>query len=516
MEMWLLIFFSLVLSVVLVALLLEHGARNRGLPPCPPIVEILGKYLCLRWFLLKPEDVLRELHARYGPIITLHLGLQPTIFIADRTFAHKALVEHGAAFSDRPAPTPSFRLFNGSRHFIFSSAYGPIWRLLRRNLTSEILHPARVKLYAGGRAWVLGVLTQHLRSEADSHDGVVVPIESFQFAVFCLLSLMCFGKKLDDKAVRDIKDAQRSLLLYASKLHVLNFAPCLSRHLFRNRLKTAMEARERRTQLFLPLIEARRQYKQQHLQKMTSSKEKERFVVSYVDSLLDIQLPEEGGRKLSDNEVTSLCSEFLNGGTDTTSTALQWIMASLVKHQVVQAKLREEIERAAAGSGEEEDIKEEDLQKMPYLKAVIMEGLRRHPPAHFLLPHAVTEDVNVCGYLIPREATVNFFLAEMNWDEKAWEEPMEFKPERFLGIEGGAVDLTGSREIKMMPFGAGRRICPGLGLALLHLQYFVANLVRRFEWKAVEGEEVDLSEKVEFAVVMKNPLRARVIPRRKT
>ncbi|THU64110.1 hypothetical protein C4D60_Mb01t23000 [Musa balbisiana] len=256
-------------------------------------------------------------------------------------------------------------------------------------------------------------------------------------------------------------------------------------------------------------------YKQQHLQKMTSNKEKERFVVSYVDSLLDIELPEEGGRKLSDNEVVSLCSEFLIGGTDTTSTALQWIMANLVKHQGVQAKLREEIERAAAGSGGEEDIKQEDLQKMPYLKAVIMESLRRHPPAHFL-QRAVTEDVSLCGYLIPREATANFFLAEMNWDEKAWEEPMEFKPERFLGIEGGAVDITGSREIKMMPFGAGRRICPGLGLARLHLQYFVANLVRRFEWKAVEGEEVDLSEKVEFAVVMKNPLRARIIPRRKT
>ncbi|CAL9073607.1 unnamed protein product [Musa textilis] len=516
MEMWLLIFFSLVLSAVVVALLLEHGARNRRLPPGPPILAILGNFLCHRWFLLKPEDVLRELHALYGPIITVRLGLQPTILIADRTIAHKALVERGAFFSDRPAPTPAFRLVNGSRHIISSSPYGPIWRLLRRNLTSEILHPARVKLYAGGRAWVLGVLTQQLRSQADSHDGVVVPIENFQFAMFCLLSLMCFGEKLDEKAVRDIKDAQRSCLLYASKLRVLNFAPCISRLLFRNRLKTAMEMGERRTQLYLPLIEARKQYRQQHLQKMTSSKEKERFVVSYVDSLLDIELPEEGGRKLSDNEVVALCSEFLIGGTDTTSTALQWIMANLVKHQGVQAKLLEEIERAAAGSGEEQDIKEEDLQKMPYLKAVIMEGLRRHPPAHFLPPHAVTEDVSLCGYLIPREATVNFFLAEMNWDEKAWEEPMEFKPERFLDIEGGAMDITGSREIKMMPFGAGRRICPGLGLARLHLRYFVANLVRRFEWKAVEGEEVDLSEKVEVAVVMKNPLRARIIPRRKT
>ena len=76
------------------------------------------------------------------------------------------------------------------------------------------------------------------------------------------------------------------------------------------------------------------------------------------------------------------------------------------------------------------------------------------------------------------------------------------------------MDITGSKEIKMMPFGAGRRICPGYGLALLHLACFVANLVREFEWKAVEGEEVDLAEDFEFMVIMKNPLRAQIIPRR--
>ncbi|KAJ6366125.1 hypothetical protein OIU77_002661 [Salix suchowensis] len=114
------------------------------------------------------------------------------------------------------------------------------------------------------------------------------------------------------------------------------------------------------------------------------------YVLSYVDTLLDLELPEEKG-KLKEEEMVSLSSEFLNAGTDTTSTALQWIMANLVKYPQTQEKLFMEMKGVVQDG--EETIKEEELEKMPYLKAVILEGLRRHPPGHFVLPHAVTEDV---------------------------------------------------------------------------------------------------------------------------
>nr|GMD86101.1 cytochrome P450 89A2-like [Ipomoea batatas]GME19242.1 cytochrome P450 89A2-like [Ipomoea batatas] len=210
--------------------------------------------------------------------------------------------------------------------------------------------------------------------------------------------------------------------------------------------------------------------------------------------------------------MATLCGEFLNGGTDTTSTALQWIMANLVKHPSIQATLYEEI-LGVIGAAEEEGVKEEDLQRMPYLKAVVLEGLRRHPPAHFLQPHTVSEEVELEGYVIPKNSVINFTVADLGWDPAVWEDPMEFKPERFLS--GEAFDLSGSREIKMMPFGAGRRICPGLALSLLHLEYFVANLVWLFQWKGVEGDEVDLAEKQVFTTVMKHPLRAHLYPRNK-
>ncbi|EHA8592286.1 cytochrome P450 89A2 [Cocos nucifera] len=514
MDIWLLILPSLSFATAL-ALLLQatnHGTKKRRLPPGPLSVPILGNLFWLWRSLQELESILRELHSRYGPIVTLHVGSHPAIFISDRTLAHRALIEHGAIFSDRLAPRPAARFFGNPQRLISSAAYGPLWRLLRRNLISDILHSSRVKLYAHGRAWVLKVLTNHLRSQADSNGaGAVTAMESFQFAMFCLLVLMCFGEKLDEKGIKDIEIANRRLLLYANKLNVLVFAPRISRYIFRNRIKTSLQMRQTQTELFVPLIKARKEYKNQQQHKI----EEERYVYSYADSLLDMEIPEEGGRKLTEEEMVSLCSEFLTAGTDTTSTALQWIMANLVKHQGIQAKLLEEIEGVVGK--DEEEIKEEDLQRMPYLKAVILEGLRRHPPAHFVVPHKVTEDVTLDGYLIPQNASINFMVAEMGRDGKVWEEPMEFKPERFLaGGSGEGVDITGSREIKMMPFGVGRRICPGLGLAMLHLEYFVANLVREFEWRAVDGKEVDLSEEPEFTVVMKKPLRACILPRRRS
>ena len=314
--------------------------------------------------------------------------------------------------------------------------------------------------------------------------------------------------------------AQRDWLMFAArKTSVFAFFPAITKRLFRGRLKTALALRRRQKEIFLPLIDARRERKKQQMQiKPVPTEEDTTLEHSYVDTLLDIKLPgeAESSRALTDDEMVSLCSEFLNAGTDTTSTALEWIMAELTKNPRVQEKLYHEITKAQQqrGDGDDEEVSEEETHGMPYLKAVVLEGLRKHPPGHFVLPHRAAEDMEVGGYLIPKGASVNFMVAEMGRDEREWERPMEFVPERFLpGGDGEGVDVTGSREIRMMPFGVGRRICAGLGVAMLHLEYLVAKLVKEFEWQEVAGDEVDLTEKPEFTVVMAKPLRARLLPR---
>eukprot|EP00261_Vitis_vinifera_P002961 XP_002267628.3 PREDICTED: cytochrome P450 89A2 [Vitis vinifera] len=518
METWLFIIISLCVAAFLKSLY-DFFFPKLNLPPGPTRVPLIGNFLLFRKSLVDFEPVIRNLHSKYGPILTVHFGSRPVIFVSSDSLSHQALVQKGAVFADRTEALPISKIFSSNKHTISTAFYGPTWRVLRRNLTTEILHPSWVRSYAHARKWVLGILL----SRVTGHSGPVRVVDHFRYAMFYLLVLMCFGDKLKENQIREIETIQRRLLLRFRRVNILSFWPRLRMLLFRKHWEEALQLRKDQEGIILPHTRARQQLKQQLRSKEQeddsdpgSSSSSTEYVLSYVDTLLDLQLPEEENRKLSEGEMVSLCSEFLNGGTETTSTTLQWIMANLVKHPHIQAKLFEEISGVVGEGGEE--VKREDLQKMPYLKAVILEGLRRHPPAHFLLPHSVTQDTTLEGFAIPKNTLVNFMVADMGWNPKIWDDPMAFKPERFMNSKGNGVeafDVTGRKEIRMIPFGAGRRICPGYELAILHLEYFVANLVLNFEWRAVDGDEVDLSEEQGFTVEMKNPLQVHLSPRRK-
>ena len=419
--------------------------------------------------------------------------------VADHDLAHKMLVEHGADFADRPPLPFALQFISRNTSSIGSASYGHLWRAFRRNIVREMLDPCRFRQFAGVRQWALQILLDELRKTAATSDSGTVSIrEIFQHAMFSQLVFLLFGEKLDESVVRKIRASQKELLDFVGRLNLLASTHMVSTFLFRESYNGIHHLRRQQREIFLPLITSRQEKKE------TGIPGDNAVSFCYLDSLLDLQIHEEKDRKLTEDEVISLCSEFLNAAADSTSTALEWTMANVVMHPDMQEKLADEVKDV---------MTEDDLHNKHYLKAVVLEGLRRHPPAHLLLPRVVAKEIFVDGYTIPKGAIVNFGVKMMSLDKKTWRDPLEFRPERFLpGGEGEGLDVAGRMKIEMMPFGAGRRICPGLDLALHHLQYFVANLVKEFRWESTD-EGVDLSEKPLFTVVMSKPLRARISSR---
>ncbi|KAJ3693433.1 hypothetical protein LUZ60_008913 [Juncus effusus] len=325
-----------------------------------------------------PDKLYKKTHARYGLIITLHIGSDIAIFISDHRLVHKMLIQNEAIFTNRPPPMSARIFFNNNDRNVNGSPYSLLWRLLRRNLMMETLHPSRAKLFSPARSWVLSILTNKLLTESRSGALSVEVMGCFQFAMFSLLVFMCFGERLDEQSIKAIGVAHRNLLVFSKKLNVLIFAPFITKFLYRGRLKTSLELQQKQKDVYVPSINERREYK-------TKNEEREsRFIHSYVDTLFYFKIPEEGGRNLTEDEIVELCSEFLGAGSNTTSTTLQWIMAEFVKNQEIQKKLFDKIKKVI-GENMEEEIKEEDLYKYPYLKAVVLEALRRHPPCSFYI-----------------------------------------------------------------------------------------------------------------------------------
>ncbi|KAK6232613.1 hypothetical protein SCA6_002686 [Theobroma cacao] len=413
METWFVILVTISISLLfraLINLLSSHSENpSQTLPPGPANIPIISNILWLRRTFSELEPILRNLHNKLGPMVTLNILSRPAIFISDRSLAHQALIQSGALFADRPEPPFIAKIVTCNQHNINSAPYGPTWRLLRRNLTAQILHPSRIKSYSHARKWVLQILLESLISHSKTGEPVRA-VDHFQYAMFCLLVLMCFGDKLNQEQIKEIESIQRRLLIdVGGRFNLLNFWPNLTRFLLHKRWKEFCQALEVQEKVLVHLIRARKKVKEERLSKSKEDKEE----------------------------------------------------------------------------ADDDDVR---------------------------------EDTVLGGFSVPKNATINFMIAEMGWDPKIWEDPMSFKPERFLssGNKSGEVfDITGTREIKMMPFGVGRRICPGLGLAMLHLEYFVANLVWNLEWKAMDGDEVSLEEKQEFTVGMKTPLQAHIYPRKR-
>ncbi|KAL2927662.1 Cytochrome P450 76AD1 [Bienertia sinuspersici] len=219
-----------------------------------------------------------------------------------------------------------------------------------------------------------------------------------------------------------------------------------------------------------------------------------------LDTLLNLYKQEE----LSMDEINHLLVDIFDAGTDTTASTLEWAMSELMKNPEKMAKTQAEIKEALGKDCS--IVQESDIEKLPYTQAVIKETLRLHPPTVFLLPRKAEANVTLYGYVVPKNSQVLVNLWAIGRDPKIWKDADVFSPERFLVSD---IDIKG-RDFELLPFGAGRRVCPGLNLAYRMLNLMLATLLQSYNWKLGNGmnpSDLDMTEKFGITLQKVKPLR---------
>ncbi|KNA04013.1 hypothetical protein SOVF_203630 [Spinacia oleracea] len=487
----------------------RKGPEKGNLPPGPPGWPVVGNLFQVILQRRPFMYVVRDLRKVYGPIFTMKMGQRTLVILTDADLIHEALVQRGALFASRPAESPTRLVFSLGKCAINSAEYGPLWRALRRNFATEVVVSARVKQCGWVRKWAIENHMGRVKEEAQEK-GYVEVMSQCRLTVCSIIICLCFGAKLSEEWIKSIESVLKEVMLMTLP-KLPDFLPILTPLVARGQLKRAKELRRKQMEILGPLVQARKGFVESGGCPNSGDLDMASPVgAAYVDSLLGLDPPGRPGG-LGVEELVTLCSEVINAGTDTSATVVEWVLLHLVLDQRVQQKLYEEIVDVVGKNGV---VTEDDLEKMTYLNAIIKETMRRHPPSHFLLSHAATEDAVLGGYTIPKDANLEIYTAWVTQDPAHWPNPDVFRPERFLpGGEGYEVDWTGNRGVRMLPFGAGRRICPAWSLGTLHVGLLLARMVHAFRWVPIPGSPPDPTETFAFTMVMKNPLKAGILPR---
>ncbi|XP_065879104.1 cytochrome P450 77A1-like [Euphorbia lathyris] len=480
-----------------------HGGPTPNLPPGPPGWPLIGN---LGQVLLQNRPfifLIRDLRAKYGPIFTMQMGQRTLVIVTSSELIHEALVKRGPVFASRPPDSPIRLVFSVGKCAINSAEYGPLWRALRRNFVTEVTSPVRVKQCSWIRDWASENHMKRIQQDADEN-GVVEVMRNCRLTICSILICICFGARIGEDRIKYIEGVLKDVMMITAP-KVPDFLPVLT-PLFRRKMRAAVKLRKKQMECLVPLIRRRKAFIDHNHN--PDSEMVSPIGASYIDSLFELKPAEKG--PLGEEEFVTLCSEVISAGTDTSATAIEWALLELVTNQEIQAKLFSEIIEVV---GKDRLIKEEDVEKMAYLGAVVKETFRRHPPSHFLLSHAATKETELGGFTIPAGVNVELYTAWVTEDPDMWKDPGEFRPERFLMGDGIDVDWTGTRGVKMLPFGAGRRICPAWSLGTLHVHLLLARMVQAFKWLPDPNNPPDPKETFAFTVVMKNPLKAVILPR---
>jgi geraniol 8-hydroxylase len=475
-------------------LLIRSSKTSPKLPPGPVPLPVIGSLLKLGD---KPHKSLAKLAKIYGPIMCLKLGRKTTVVISSPALAKEVLQKQDLAFSTRSIPNA----VHAHGHNKYSTAWLPVadqWRSLRKALNSNIFSGNRLDASQNLRRQKVQELIEY--AGKCCKEGVTVDIGSAVFKTSLnLLSNTLFSIDMADPTQDSVKQFRHliwEIMVEIGKPNFVDYFPVLEkidpqgiRHRLTNHFEQIFE-------LFSQLIDERLELRRLG----TSGGEND-----VIDILLNIS---ETNGEISRTHIEHLCLDIFAAGTDTTSSSVEWAMAELLRNPETLKKAKVELEQTI---GKGKPIEESDIPQLPYLQAIVKETMRIHPPAPLLLPRTVETDVEVYGYTVPQGAQVLVNAWAIGHDPSVWENPTSFMPERFLDLD---IDVRG-RDFELIPFGGGRRICPGLSLAIRVVPHMLGSLINSFDWKlegGIKPEELDMDDKFGLTVQKAQPLRVVPLP----
>lgn len=427
--------------------------------------------------------------------MALSLCSTPLVVASDPHIAREILTS--PHFANRPIKQSAKTLmFSRAIGFAPNGAY---WRQLRRIASSHLFAPRRIAAHEAGRQLDSSAMLRNIATEQSRH-GVVTLRKHLQAAALNNIMGSVFGKRYDpahdSEEVKELREMVTEGFELLGAFNWSDYLPLL------NYLYDPFRIVERCKALVPRVRKLVRAIIREH---KLSESSKDSDNADFVHVLLSL----EGDEKLHEDDMVAVLWEMIFRGTDTTALLTEWVMAELVLHQDIQAKLQEELDGAVSNR----TVTDADVAKLPYLQAVVKESLRVHPPGPLLSwARLSTSDVQLSnGMVIPANTTAMVNMWAITHDCHVWADPLEFKPERFLG-EGADVDVRGG-DLRLAPFGAGRRVCPGKNLGLVTVTLWVAKLVHHFKWVQDMANPVDLGEVLKLSCEMKRPLSAVPITR---